>query len=157
MTGAHAPLILSLAVAAAVAGCGAAGSPAASASPAVATADGGGLHVTVRRPPGGPSLQVTVTVAGPATVESGCVATLTAWVVDGKGTRVTPPEPPRGMGCHAIVAVPVAAGGHSDFSTAIPVPAAPGHYAVHGLLRLTPAAGQAMPSENLPPVALVLP
>ena len=155
-----------------LAACGASGGPssgcltttcAAGPSPLVSPAPGAALTATdhgwttsvaIHAAPR--SIDVTVTVPGPISVDGGCVPSLTAWAVGENNTRVEV-SPSPALHCGALSTRAIIAGQTADFTAAIPLPT-PGTYAVHGLLRTHLPVGAGMRvSENLPVVTITVP
>jgi hypothetical protein len=82
----------------------------------------------------GPNRTLLVTVAGPKTVEGGCVNTIEATLYDISGNPV--PKPGTGgpmVHCMAIVEIDIPAGQSKFFTTRLQAPG-PGHYTIRTAL-----------------------
>ena len=102
------------------------------------------------------TIDISVRVPGPLTVEGGCVPSVVAWAVGPNNTRVEA-SPTPGARCYAITVDDVPEGQTGSFATSIPLPPA-GTYAIHGLLRTHLPLGAGMRvSENLPVVTVTVP
>lgn len=107
----------------------------------------------------GQTIHVTVTVAGPAGYETGCVETVHLWALtaDAAHTQVWEQPVPEVM-CMAIRIQRLEAGQTASFQVAWPTTGIhSGAYDVHGLFRfaLPPGAG-ARVRENLPTVLVTV-
>jgi len=102
------------------------------------------------------TIDVTVTVPGPISVDGGCITSLSAWTIGAGNLRVQASASPA-LHCGALTTRSIPAGRTGDFSAVIPLPP-PGTYAVHGLLRTHLPIGAGMRvSENLPVVTITVP
>ena len=106
----------------------------------------------------GGTVYATVTLAGPADYEAGCVQTVQLWVLDSQRQRVwTEPSPE--VACMALInkhlSTDQLATFHVDWPTARNL--APGHYTIHGLFMFTlPMGAATRVAENLPPADITL-
>ena len=82
------------------------------------------------------TLYVYVTLIGPLTLESGCVAPLSAWVVTPAGSRFEASPRPVIEPCRQPSLEEVAAGETRNLVTVIDRPPNPGTYTVHGKVRI---------------------
>lgn len=103
------------------------------------------------------TLYVYVTVNGPLTLESGCVATLSAWVVAADGSRFEPSPRPEVAPCSDPALEDVAAGRTLNLVTVIERPPISGSYTVQGKVRIHGAATPGPQArDDIPVVKLAL-